>query len=157
MKLNDAILGAAFLALSIWIAASALAMPRMAGTAIGAGTFPLVVAAMMAMGGLALTLSGVKTWRRAPVAQLSDWLSSRPALTRAGASIVFVVIYAALGEWIGFPLLVPPMMIALLWLTTGRPLASVILGCLISAGVWLLFARVLMVPLPLGLMSRVLY
>lgn len=157
MKLNDAILGAAFLALSLWIGISALAMPRMAGSAIGAGTFPLVVALMMAAGGLSLTLSGLKTWRSAPVAQLADWLDNRPALTRAGAAITFVLIYALLGEWIGFPLLVPAMMIALLWLTTGRPLASVILGCLISAGVWLLFARVLMVPLPLGLMSRILY
>ncbi len=129
----------------------------MAGTAIGAGTFPLIVAAMMALGGVALTFSGLRTWRAAPVAELSDWLGNRPALTRAGSVVIFVVLYALLGERIGFPLLVPPMMVALLWLTTGRPLASVILGGLISAGVWLLFARVLMVPLPLGLMSRLLY
>lgn len=157
MKLNDAILGAIFLALALWIGVSALGMPRMSGTAIGAGTFPLIVAAMMMVGGAALLVSGLRRSDSGPVAALAPWLDGKPSRIRAGAAIVFVVIYALLGGFIGYPLLVPVLMVALLWLTTRRPVVSVILGVLISGGVWLLFASVLKVPLPLGLMEHVIY
>jgi putative tricarboxylic transport membrane protein len=157
MKLNDALLGGFFFALALAIGASALTMPRMSGTAIGAGTFPLIVAVMMAAGGLSLLVSGLRRWGAGPVAALPDWLSERPGQTRAAAAIAFVIIYALLGKSLGFPLLVPPLMILLLWLTTRRPLAAVVLGLAISAAVWMLFASVLKVPLPLGLLERVIY
>lgn len=157
MKLNDALLGGFFLVLALWIGAEALTMPRMSGTVIGAGTFPLIVAAIMAVGGAVLMVSGLRHLADAPIAALQPWLAQRDALRRAGATILFVLLYALLGQTIGFPLLVPAMMVALLWLTTGRPLLSLILGGAISAGVWLLFARILMVPLPLGLLARLIY
>lgn len=157
MKLNDALLGGFFLALALVIGGFAMTMPRMSGTAIGAGTFPMIVAVMMAAGGASLLISGLRTWHAVPVAGLPDWLSERPGQMRAAAAIVFVIVYALLAKSVGFPLLVPPLMIGLLWLTTRRPVVAVVLGLLISAGVWMLFASVLKVPLPLGLLERVIY
>lgn len=157
MKLNDAILGAFFLALALWVGGTALTMPRMSGTVIGAGTFPLIVAAVMAAGGAGLLLSGLRRLSGEPVAGLQPWLTGRAALMRSGSAILFVAIYALFGKSIGFPLLVPVMMVAMLWLTTGRPFMSLILGCAVSAAVWLLFARVLMVPLPTGILAPLFY
>ena len=156
MKLNDAILGTVFLTLAALVFWQAQSMPRLSGQPFGAGTFPTVIAAMMAVGGLWLTVAGLRA-RGAPAVTVASWLRQPGAIWRVLAVPGFVVIYALFSRQIGFPLLVPPLLAAFLWITTGRPGLSVVVAVLATAAIWLLFARFLMVPLPLGLLVRVLY
>lgn len=156
MKLNDAVLGAIFLALAASVFWQAQSMPRLSGQPYGAGTFPTVIAAMMAAGGVWLTVAGLRA-RGVPVVTFAPWLRRPGAIWRVLAVPGFVVIYALFSRQIGFPLLVPPLLAAFLWITTGRPGLSVIVAVIATAAIWLLFARFLMVPLPLGLLMRVIY
>jgi putative tricarboxylic transport membrane protein len=156
MKLNDAILGALFLTLAALVFWQAQSMPRLSGQPFGAGTFPMVVAAMMAAGGLWLVVAGLRA-RGVPAVAFAPWLRRPGALLRVAAVPGFVIVYALFSRQIGFPLLVPPLLTAFLWITTGRPLLSVVVAVVATAAIWLLFARLLMVPLPLGVLVRVLY
>ena len=156
MKFNDAILGAVFLALAAAVFWQAQSMPRLSGQPYGAGTFPTVIAAMLAAGGVWLTVAGVRA-RGVPAVAVAPWLRRPGAVVRVLAVPGFVVIYALFSRQVGFPLLVPPLLAAFLWITTGRPLLSVVLAVVATAAIWVLFARVLMVPLPLGVLVRVIY
>jgi putative tricarboxylic transport membrane protein len=156
MKLNDALLGAIFLALAAVVAWQAQSMPRLSGQPFGAGTFPTVIATMMAAGGLWLIAAGLRA-RGVPAVAVAPWLRRPGALLRVAAVPGFVIVYALFSRQIGFPLLVPPLLAAFLWITTGRPLLSVVVAVVATAAIWLLFARLLMVPLPLGVLVRVIY
>jgi len=156
MKLNDAILGALFLVLAAAVAWQAQSMPRLTGQPFGAGTFPTVIAAMLAAGGLWLLGAGLRA-RGVPAVAVAPWLRRPGALLRVAAVPGFVIVYALFSRQLGFPLLVPPLLAAFLWITTGRPLLSVVVAVLATAAIWVLFARLLMVPLPLGVLVRVLY
>lgn len=156
MRLNDAILGAIFLALAVAVFWQAQAMPRLSGQPFGAGTFPMVIAAMMAAGGLGLIVSGMRA-RGVPALTFAPWLRDPNAILRVLAVPAFVVIYALFSRQIGFPLLVPVLLAAFLWISTRRAILSVLVAIAATALIWILFARVLMVPLPLGLLTRVMY
>ncbi|RVT81483.1 tripartite tricarboxylate transporter TctB family protein [Rhodobacteraceae bacterium CCMM004] len=156
MKLNDAILGAVFLAVGLLVFWQTRSMPQLSGQSVGAGTFPAVVAAMMVAGGVILIASGLRA-RSGALVELDPWLKDRAPLIRVLSVPVFVAIYALFSGPIGFPLLVPPLLAAQLWITTRKPVLSIIVALAATAAIWLIFARVLLVPLPLGLLTEVIY
>lgn len=156
MRLNDAILGTIFLVLAAVVFWQAQTMPRLSGQPFGAGTFPALIAAMMAAGGLWLIAAGLRA-HGVPAIAVAPWLRRPGALLRVAAVPGFVIVYALFSRQVGFPLLVPPLLTVFLWITTGRPLVSVSVAVVATAAIWVLFARILMVPLPLGLLVQVIY
>jgi putative tricarboxylic transport membrane protein len=156
VRLNDAILGCVFLVVALLVFWQAQAMPQLANQPFGAGTFPMIIAAMMGSGGLVLIASGARA-RDGGMVTLAPWLKSRGGLLRVLSVPVFVAIYALLSDFIGFPLLVPPLLASQLWITTRQPLLSVVVALAATGAIWLIFARILLVPLPLGLLTEVIY
>jgi putative tricarboxylic transport membrane protein len=156
VKLNDAILGSVFLVVALLVFWQARGMPQLANQSFGAGTFPMIIAAMMGTGGLVLIVSGAKTWSGGLVT-LAPWLRSRDGLVRVLSVPVVVAIYALFSDFVGFALLVPPLLASQLWITTRRPLLSVLVALAATGVIWLVFARILLVPLPLGLLTEVIY
>jgi hypothetical protein len=73
------------------------------------------------------------------------------------AVVGFVLAYIFLSKPIGFPLLVPVLLTLLLLIMKVRPWVSVVVALVVTGALWLLFARVLMVPLPLGLLTEIVY
>lgn len=155
MKFNDAILGAVFVAVAILIIVEARTFPTLPDQPFGPGTFPTIIAAVMLAAGAVLVLSGLR--ERAPAVRLADWIGTRGAARRMLAVPVFVIAYILLSGTVGFPLLVPVLLAALLMTMDVRPLTAVVVALLGTAAIWLLFARLLMVPLPLGLLTEVIY
>jgi hypothetical protein len=155
MKISDTILGVAFVLVAILILVEARTFPTMSAQNIGPGTFPSIIAGVMLIGGAALALSGLR--RRLPALQLEEWIRSPGAGLRMLAVPGFIVLYILLSKPVGFPLLVPVLLAALLMIMSVRPVIAVPLALGGTAAIWLLFASLLMVPLPLGLLTEVIY
>ncbi len=155
MKVSDTILGLAFALVAIAVLIEARTFPTMPSQNIGPGTFPSLIAGVMLVCGAALALSGLR--HRAPALQFADWARRPGALRRMLAVPGFIVLYILLSKPVGFPLLVPVLLSALLMLMSVRPLPAVLLGLAGTAAIWGLFASLLMVPLPLGLLTEVIY
>jgi hypothetical protein len=155
MKLNDAIPGAIFVLIAMIVLFKAGSFPTLPGQPYGPGTFPGIIAAVMLLGGLTLIGSGVKS--RTPAIVLSDWIRTPGASGRMAAVVGFVLAYIFLSKPIGFPLLVPVLLTLLLLIMKVRPWVSVVVALVVTGALWLLFARVLMVPLPLGLLTEIVY
>ena len=155
MKVSDTILGGVFVIVAILILLEARTFPAMPAQNIGPGTFPSIIAAVMLIGGAALIVSGLR--RRVPALHLEGWMRTPGAARRMLAVPVFVVLYILLSKPIGFPLVVPVLLSALLMVMSVRPLPAVLTAVGGTFVIWLLFASFLMVPLPLGLLTEVIY
>lgn len=158
MRINDTIFGALLLALAgfIWIAAAGF--PKVPGTQYGPGFFPQVIAAGIAVGALLLfwrgwralaggeRLAAVGPWARHP----SRWLG----LLVIVGSLVF---YDLAAEPLGFPivgLVIGTVFMVYLGVRLWRA-AAISLGMVVV--IWLLFARLLLVPLPGGPLTPYLW
>ncbi len=157
MKLSDTLLGLVFIALSITILIIASGFPTLNNQAIGAGTFPSIIAFIMLACGVILTLSGLRGFQFKSAIEVAPWLRSPAALARAACVPGFAIAYIFLSKPIGFPLVASVLLAAFLTLTTGRALFSIAIALLTTAAIWILFAQVLRVPLPLGLLTSVVY
>lgn len=155
MRVNDALLGGVFILLSAIILFAARGFPTMPDQPYGPGTFPTIIASVMMVGGLALVWSGVRS--HAPLIAIADWMRGAATLHRMAWVPGFVIAYIHLSKPVGFPLLVPVLLGAFLTVSTGRPIRAAVIAVLGTAALWLLFAFLLRVPLPLGLLTEVIY
>ncbi|WP_424987082.1 tripartite tricarboxylate transporter TctB family protein [Microbulbifer sp. S227A] len=155
MKLNDAILGTVFVLIALLVLYQVRTFPTLPNQPYGPGTFPGIIAIVMLLGGGGLIVNGIMT--RAPVLVLAGWIRTPGAMGRMAAMIGFVLLYIFLSKPVGFPLLVPVLLTGLLCVMQVRVFHAVPIALLSTGAIWLLFAKALLVPLPLGLLTEVIY
>lgn len=158
MRINDTVFGAVLLILAAFVWFGAAGFPKVPGTQYGPGFFPQVIAAGIGLGGVILLWRGrrallagerfatVGPWARHP----SRWLG----LLVIVGSLVF---YDQAAEPLGFPIVGFIIgVVFMLYLGVGAWRAAAIsLGTV--AVIWLLFARLLLVPLPGGPLTPYLW
>jgi putative tricarboxylic transport membrane protein len=107
---------------------------------VGPKALPLLVAAIM-------VLSGVRTLMHPrPEVPLPP---KAVAIRMSGAALAFLT-YAAVLPWIGFFLATTLVVAALAMIYRGPVRGSFAAGITLAATLWLLFVRVLSLPLPVG-------
>jgi putative tricarboxylic transport membrane protein len=153
MRLNDALLGLLLLVLAAAIGWRAQFFPAVPGQNIGAGAFPTLIAAGFAFCGAVLVASGLRA--RTPAVIWGDWTRDGRAILNVLATIGSVVLYLLVAPWLGF---IPTMALILLvlqrlfgvgWVTT------LAVAIAVPVAMQYLFGRVLLVPLPWGLLAPV--
>ena len=107
---------------------------------VGPKALPLLVAGIFLASGAA-TVAGS---RRGPA------LPTGPILVRMVAAVAAFLLYAAALPWLGFFLSTTLVVTVLALLYRGPPVRAVVSAALLSAGLWLLFVRLLSLPLPVG-------
>jgi putative tricarboxylic transport membrane protein len=151
MRLNDALLGAIFLALAIGMIAVAQGFHTPAGQKFGPAFFPTIIATVMGAAAIGLILKGRVNRAGRPWVELDAWFSN-PRLILQGASVfAFLLAYLLLSEDLGFLVVAPILLWALIWLLWGNPLWALLIAVLASFVIHQFFVQVLLVPLPWGL------
>jgi putative tricarboxylic transport membrane protein len=154
MKIHDTILGGLFVLLGGVILFVVSGYPKMAGQDVGPSMFPGISAALLMAFGSILFVRG---WIAAAPGRLiafGDWTTS-PRHIAAGLSVVAgCALYTAFANRVGFLLIVPPLLFA--WhITLGVKWRTALISALLTtAAVWILFYKVLGVPLPWGLLKN---
>lgn len=137
--MSDRITGAFFLALSIWYGIAAQGFEQGFGDPVGPSAFPTLLA--FPMGGFALWLivrpDPEPTWPRGA------------ALARQLGMLVAIIAYPLLLLPLGFPLATALGLFATSMLLNARPVNALIAAVVLSVGLFLLFDRVLGLPLPM--------
>ena len=112
------------------------------GDVLGPSVFPTMVGipAMVLSGSIALFPGGRTSW------------PARHRLLRQAAAVAILVAYAYLLQPLGFPIAPGLLIGSVAWLMGGPPLAALLLGALAAPGLYVLFDRVL--GLPLDLLGR---
>ncbi|VVO22487.1 tripartite tricarboxylate transporter TctB family protein [Pseudomonas fluorescens] len=115
---------------------------------VGPRAFPLLMLGLMGSGLLYMI------FRPAPIVHSEDDPQlDRETLTKIGICVVLLLVFAGTFEPLGFIISSILIGIPMARLYGGRWLPSVVIISLMSIGLYLLFDRVMDVPLPLGLLD----
>ncbi|MGF0239354.1 tripartite tricarboxylate transporter TctB family protein [Rhodococcus sp. IEGM1300] len=115
---------------------------------VGPRAFPLLMIGLMGLGLLYML------FRPTPIVHSEDEPQlDRETLSKIGACIVLLLMFAGMFEPLGFILSSILIGIPMARLYGGRWVPSIIVTTLMSIGLYLLFDKVMDVPLPLGLLD----
>ena len=165
MRVNDAISGAVLVIFAAAEIAYTRTFPSLHGQSYGPDLFPALIGVALALCGMLLIFRGLLA-RRNPAdpngptngngskwVDVSNIADSRHARINALLIIVFLFLYITLSDLIGFI----PISLCTIAFLLYRLGSSIIVACTIAivatAVIQLLFAKILLVPLPAGLLK----
>lgn len=161
MRLNDAISGLILVIFALAEIAYSSTFPSLHGQAYGSSLFPTLIGIGLAACGLMLIVRGLRARRSADDEQaawitLGDWASD-PA-TRLNMLLIpgLLIAYIWLSDFIGFIPICIVLLSILLYRLGSSPARSLGYAIVTTIVLQLLFARVLLVPLPEGLLTNLL-
>lgn len=115
---------------------------------VGPRAFPLLMLGLMGLGLIYMI------FRPSPVVHSEDEPQlDRQTLTKIGLCVVLLLIFAGTFEPLGFIISSMLVGIPMARLYGGRWVPSIVIICLMSVGLYLLFDKAMDVPLPLGLLD----
>ena len=152
MKINDALTGAALLALGLVILWHIQGFPEMPGQRFGPAWFPGIIAAGLAACGVMLMVQGVRS--HAPWVALDAWTRQKRPLAGFASVIAGLAFYVAVADPLGFHL--TGFVLLLWWLRVLGARWPLTIAVAIAAPVLLhlAFYKLLRVPLPWGVLER---
>jgi putative tricarboxylic transport membrane protein len=151
MKVSDALVGAGFAGAGALVFTGTLTYPPMEGGQPGPALFPRIIAVLLIGFGARLGWEGVRSRDRSEAVAWRD-LHRNPAFVNALFVVAAVVGYVALADRLGFLLTAAGLMFVLMWRLAVRPLTAMAVAVAFTLVVHALFAKLLRVPLPTGLL-----
>lgn len=151
MKLNDAVLGAIFLALSIAVLWDVRTYPNIPGQNVGPNAFPGLVAAIMAGCAIALIVRGFARGNAQRWLVLQAWTRSPQHRTAFGLTVAMLVGYVLFADVLGFLVCGMVLLIVLMLALRVRPKVLFIVAPIATFTIHLIFYKGLRVPLPWGI------
>jgi putative tricarboxylic transport membrane protein len=157
MKINDAVFGAVFLLFGIVVLVHVQAFPRIPGQQVGPALFPGLIAAGLAVCGVLLIVSGIRTRAQEPWYETADWMRSGRHAIAFFAIVGGVAAYVLLAETVGF-LIVAPILLWVWFTVLGvRRGTAVVVAVAATLVIWYAFYKLLRVPLPWGVLTKVAF
>ncbi|HIV14651.1 MAG TPA: tripartite tricarboxylate transporter TctB family protein [Candidatus Avisuccinivibrio pullicola] len=150
MRIHDTVLGIIIMVIGIAVCIHSSTFPSQLDGKPGPALFPMVLSALFALCGLALAIRGLKDKEhRRLFTKVMDL--RKGGLINMAATFLSVVFYVYAVEYLGFLITMGVILLVLLLLLKTRPVPAVIIAVLGSVGIYLIFAKGLLVPLPEGL------
>jgi len=156
LKLNDAVFGALFLALSLLVLWTIQGYPKIPGQNIGPAAFPGIAASVLALCGVLLIVQGVRQRAGALWVQRGEWTSRPPQLIAFAVTVLGLLLYVLASERLGFLVTGIVMLAALMLALKVRPLTALTMAVAATVLIHIAFYKGLRVPLPWGVLP-VLY
>jgi len=158
MRFNDAVFGAVLLLLGILVAVIARSFPGMPGQSVGPALFPDMIAVGLGLCGLGLLWSGLRRPEFAGLVQLGEWARSGGHILDVGLIIGGLALLILLWDAVGFISLATLYTGGLIARFRGGRVLSSFVGALLAVLVidWV-FRRMLLVPLPLGPLTGIVW
>jgi putative tricarboxylic transport membrane protein len=159
MKFSDLLIGTVLIIVGAGVLAYGLTLPPMPGQRYGAGLFPMLLGGCFAGFGTRFALIGWRERRARGTAMVSlaDWARDTRLVNNILLVLALIVAYVLLSERIGFVLLSLAILMMLFWRLGVAPLRAALIAVLATAFIQISFASGLRVPLPRGLLDRVLW
>lgn len=153
MRCNDAVFGCVFIVFALAVIAHARTFPSLHGQAYGPDLFPTLISAGLIASGLVLVARGLISRQTTPLFNAHSWAGNRSAQINLLLMITSVLVFILLADTIGFIFLAVPILIVLAY-RFGVPLIyAVLLSVVTTFIIHTLFVRILLVPLPRGLLD----
>jgi len=156
LKLNDAVFGALFLALSLLVLWTIQGYPKIPGQNVGPAAFPGIAAAVLALCGVLLIVQGLRARAASAWFERGEWTGRRPQLIAFAVTVGGLLLYVLASERIGFIVTGVVMLLSLMLALRVRPATALIVSAASTVLIHVAFYKGLRVPLPWGVLP-VLY
>ena len=150
MRFNDAVIGIFLIAFGALVLLLTRGFPTLSKGYPGPSLFPNVLAVLFMITGSILIVQGIRSKR--PWLKLSTSLQGRP-LANIVAVIVVIIAYIYLSEYLGFLILSFLLLFLLMLWFKVKLLWNLLMASSVTVLIYLLFVKLLMVPLPGGLLG----
>ena len=155
MRFNDAVFGVGLILFALAMMAYTITFPSMPGQDYGPALFPRIIGGGLIVCGLILTVSGLRAHKAGGGwSDFDAWVRDRGRLLDGALIFAALIFYILVDDWLGF---IPTALIILLLLLLRfgcRPLTAVVLAVGSTLAIHALFAKLLLVPLPWGLLEN---
>ncbi|MGH6914066.1 MAG: tripartite tricarboxylate transporter TctB family protein [Geminicoccales bacterium] len=155
MRFNDAIFGVLLIAFAIAEIAYTRTFPTLYGQVYGPDLFPILIGVGFLITGAFLTVRGFALRAAAPLVEIGAWAADRRNVVNFALVLLALVFYIVASDWLGFILTAFVIMLVLLKSFGSGMATAAVIAALTTLGIHTLFARVLLVPLPWGLLQPV--
>ena len=154
MKINDALGGAALVALGAVVLWHIQGFPPMPGQKYGPAWFPGLIAIGLIACGALLVAARLRAAQPEPLLALPDWIR-RPRPVASVASVVAgLAAYVLAADALGFHLIATALLLAWSRLLGASWRLAVPVALLATVAIHLAFYKLLKVPLPWGVFER---
>lgn len=156
MRVNDAVSGALLAVLGLGALYQVQGYPSLPRQPYGPATFPTIIAVMLLCAAATLIVRGLR-------ARGGPWIAWRGTMPLPQAALPMAYVPAGIAAYVwltpvlGFPIVAPVLIFAPVAYLNRRPVVAVAVAAVASAIIWFAFSRMLMVPLPLGILESVVY
>jgi putative tricarboxylic transport membrane protein len=155
MRLNDAVLGLVLIAFAIAEMAYTSTFPALYGQAYGPDLFPILIGTGFLITGAVLVIQGIASRAGAPLVEMGAWASDRRSVANFALVLLALVFYIASSDWLGFIPTAFVIMVVLLKSFGSGLVTTLVVALVTTFGIQALFARMLLVPLPWGLLQPI--
>ncbi len=155
MRFNDAIFGVILIVFAIAVSAYTTTFPSLYGQDYGPDLFPLIIAGGLALCGVVLIIRGVAQRKTMPIVQMDDWASDRHTVINVVLLIGAIIFYILCSNWLGFVLTSLIILTVLLVRFGSGLMASLIIATITTLLIHAVLAKLLLVPLPWGVLQPV--
>ena len=152
MRFNNAIPGIVLILFALAEIAYARSFPRLHGQSYGPDLFPTLIGIGLAVCGIILIVQGIRQRATIPMIEIGDWAQDRHNVANVLILLGCMVFYILLSDRLGF---IPASLLILttLMLRFGSSLrASLTVAVATTFAIHTVFAKVLLVPLPWGIL-----
>ena len=151
MKISDTVVGAGFVAAGALIIVGTLNYPSLEGGHPGPSLFPRLLGGLMAIFG---GLVSVKGARARDATEDVDWLRlhRNPSFINAMFVLAGVVGYILFVEKLGFLVAGALLLFGIMWRLKVPVVKALIVAVVFNSIVHFLFAKIMRVPLPMGIL-----
>ena len=155
MRLNDAVFGVILILFAIAEIAWTTTFPSLYGQEYGPNLFPIIIGAGLALCGVILLVRGLAQRGTVPMVEWGDWAGDKATVLNVVLLIGSMIFYILFSEWLGFIITAFAILTLLLVRLGTGLLTSIVIAVIVTLLIHTLFARVLLVPLPWGILQPV--
>jgi len=147
MRFNDALIGIVVIILGVVVVLHSQTFPRL-GNMPGPALFPTIIGVLLALTGAVQVFRGIKS--RAPLVVFLPGFNVK-GVSNVLAAVLGVTFYIYAADWLGFLLTSFCIMFVMMMLMKGKLLPSVLSAAGAALCAYLIFNKMLSVPLPRGI------
>ena len=148
MRFNDALIGVGVIIFGLVVVVHVQSYPNMGDNMPGPSLFPTVLGVLLMIAGAVQIPRGIKS--RAPLVEILPEFTAR-GVCNIAAVVIGVIFYIYASDTLGFLLTSFCTMFALMLVMQGKPLPSALVSAGAALCIYLIFNKMLLVPLPRGL------
>lgn len=152
MRFNNAVPGGVLIIFALAVIAYSTTFPSLHGQDYGPNLFPTIIGLGLVLCGAILVIQGIAQKATTPMVVIGEWARDRSNVVNVAILIGSIGFYILISDWLGFILTSLLILTTLLVRLGSTWSTSLIVAVVTTFIIHTLFAKVLLVPLPWGIL-----